>query len=341
MDKLLFIAQPSQNYSNYFKFKLENDIWELLSKIAISSPICLTQLLQKLKFSFTFAKNFENYLGSQWIEFIQKTAKKNKFFWEEHVEIMNFVNNLWLIVQEDGIRNGLVKIFNDGKCVYHNLRMSVLQDFEIKRVGLNVGFLKKRPILTVFDKKEKAKSVIFAIKKNLTQASSYNYIFKLLLSYMKEKQLPIRVKLRKFECMSIRNKGEIGSILEYTEVYPYEYKDIIISHAGYSLLLFFLGLQDTSPLLFVSETQKVILDSTKLKIAGKHHKYFKVHRDCDLEKFKFYIISGFLACREIFENLLWTMQESFWAQHKLHFYLSMPITSIISKLNSRIGKSNN
>ena len=340
LEKIISLAQPDKPLVEYHKNYLEDDIWELLCKLAISSPLCLAVLIQKIEISIIYLKNPESFIGVKLIQYAKNYMKKTKYIWERYIEQMSFLNNLWLIINEDNIVKGIIKLFNDGECLYSNLHLTIFPLFKIHRISLEVKFIKKHPTFTVINSEGASKSLIFVRNTSYTRALCYNFIIKLFLSQMKAKGLPIRLKLRKIECMIVRNKEEIGSIIEFTDMQPYEYKDIIVSHALYLLILFLLGIQDDSKYLSVSPKNKIIIDPTKLDKIKKHHTFFKVNRGCDLPSFRYWIITAYMACREIFENMLWIMQGEFWNCHKLRFYYSLPIKLAIEKIQKRITKDN-
>ena len=245
-------------------------------------------------------------------------------------------------MEQKDIKNGLSKLFKEGRVFYQNMHITVFPEFLIEKVNLNVNCINNMHILTFENsqKEKNNKSILVAFKKNYCNSCSYNFIIKLFLSHLKEKKIPFGLKLSKIECTLLRNKEDIGTIIEYLEIYPYEYKNFILSHAIYSVILFILGLNDTNDIFYTTSNQKIIINTNNIIKAEKKHKYFKIKRNCDIDFFTFWVITGYVYCREIFECILWIMKEEFWNKHNLHFYLTLPMMSALQKIKKRIIKDN-
>lgn len=339
LQQIIKIANPYTLYENYSRTTTEEDIWLLLYKIGISSSLCLSHLISQIKILLIYKKNVKTCISDKFVQVLCSNMKKNKIFWQDHIEHMNFVNNLWLLVEEKNCDFGVKKLFGDGTWVYKNLFLTIFPEFHVKKVAKFINF-NTHPVFTLTDSFGRTKSLVFYYKKDFLYASFYYFIIKILLTHLQSKNLPFFVKVCKVECMNVRNQDEYGSMVEYSEIYPYDYKEILVSDAGLSLILFLLGLKMKSDKVFVSKNKKIVIDPSFLTKPERIHKYFEVKTKANIEIFRYWVISGYIACRDIFESILWIMNDNFWRNHDLHFYLSMPIQNAIHKINKRIDKDN-
>jgi hypothetical protein len=335
---LIGIAESQNLYDSYKRHPSEEDIWVMLWKIGAENALCAIKILNSIKLSSIYKRGQDKLIGYNFIKQFRYQLKKHKYRWNEVLDQMNFMSNLWLIIKQGKIREGLKKLFGDGSCLAKNLYLAIYPNFHIKRIGVECKMADKQPVITFYGEKS-IKELFFYYNKSFEIAYYYNFVIGIFLSHLKLRKIPIGFKMRKIDCIFIRDE-EFGSLIEYLPINTYDHKDIIESYAGYCLIMFMLGVRDSSSKLLVSKNNKIVADSTKFLKPEKHYSYFSLKKGSDIQKFRFWVIAGYTTCREIMENILWIMKENFWKKQKLHFYWTLPLQSAIDKINKRIDKDN-
>ena len=312
----------------------------LIVKIALASPLCAVSAICYLKTCGIHSNDFRTSVQALMIESILKLIKRNSVFFEEYLEIFNFINNIWLIVEEKDLVKGLKRIFKCEEDLFRGLRIPLNPKFCINFLSFDIKSISNKEYFLMKDLKGKEKFVGFRDKIRDLKPISLIFVVRIMVNYLKKKNLATLIKVPKVDVTWNRNKGELGMVIEVVEHGPYDEREIVESLACYKLMMFLFGVKQRNQQIFVCKQKKVILNYSKFLPCEKHYRYFSISNKKDLNKFRYWVITFYIQLRGIFDTILWMMNEDFWRGYKIHFYNSLPVQNAVIKLRNRINKNN-
>jgi hypothetical protein len=319
--------------------KCEDDLFSLIIKLGLNSSICLLTVIDGLNLEEIYNRNIKNTTAYKILTELINIAKKNVMIWDNYVEFSTVINNIWLNIENLNLKPYESISFSFNFNLPKNFQLSIFPELNITSILPTTYLYHGNSVFLLQSDTGAQKAISFMSCINQPKSAYYYLVYKIILSHLKVSGFENLPKLEKVVCMSLRNKTAYGVISECIEVVAFEDEKIVESCACYMLLLFLLGLKDEGGEMVVGKNNRVVVKPNRLVKAGKHHRYFVLNQKSDLAKVRFYVLSYYICCRDIFENLIWIMNNEIWKNHKLHFYYTMPIMNAISKLNRRILKN--